>query len=153
MIQRANVFAEDKVINASMGIEALGGVLGATVGERGTLGRRGAPTTATYFYRALDAVGIDGAPIASNVVELARALANIYNDIKHADRGDFPHGLVMIYAAQLSLMLARLAILIRVPGARRSVVEFAQSWPVRRIFEGMKTDGIEVRNGRFNIVP
>jgi len=153
MLQRSNVFAEDRVINASMSIEALGAVLGQAVGETSTLRAKRKPTTATYFYRVAKAVGVDASPVAESTVELARALANTYNDIKHADRGNFPDGLHVIYAGRLSLILIRMAILQRLSGGRQPVASYASSWPVRRLIEGMKTDGICVQLGKFVTLP
>ncbi|MFI5849120.1 hypothetical protein ACIA8B_24100 [Micromonospora chalcea] len=153
-MQRSNVFAEDRVVNASMSIEALGAALGPIEGEEPTLaGKKKAQTTATYFYRIIESVGIDTSQIADGSVELARALADTYNTIKHADRGDFPEGLHTIYAARLSLMLIRMAIVQRLPGARAAVGRYSNSWPVRRIIEGMKDNGVSVQSGRFCTSP
>ncbi|MET7666832.1 hypothetical protein [Micromonospora luteifusca] len=151
-LQRSNVFAEDKVVNASMSIEALGASIGPVGGERPTLAGTKKSTT-TYFYRIIETVGIDASAIAGGSVELARALANTYNTIKHADRGEFPDGLHTIYAGRLSLMLIRMAIVQRLPGARAAVATYAASWPVRRIIEGMNADGVSVKSGRFCTSP
>ncbi|MFG3419989.1 hypothetical protein [Micromonospora sp. NPDC048063] len=151
-LQRSNIFAEDNVVNASMSIEALGAALGPVVGEDPTLAGT-KKTTSTYFYRIIETVGIESSSIAAGSVELARALANTYNTIKHADRGDFPDGLHTIYAGRLSLILIRMAIIQRLPGARAAVARYAESWPVRRIIEGMKADGVTVDSGRFCTSP
>ncbi|WP_327037625.1 hypothetical protein [Micromonospora maris] len=151
-LQRSNVFAEDTLVNASMSIEALGAELGPVGREDSTwAGTR--KTTSTYFYRIIETVGIDASSIADDSIELARALANTYNTIKHADRGDFPDALHTIYAGRLSLMLIRMAIIQRLPGARAAIAKYAESWPVRRIFERMKADGVTVQSGRFCTSP
>jgi hypothetical protein len=151
-LQRSNMLAEDRVVNASMSIEALGAALGPVKGEGPTLAGTNR-TTATYFYRIIETVGIDVSPIAGGSVELARALADTYNTIKHADRGDFPDGLHSIYAGRLSLMLIRMAIVQRLPSAEAAVARYAKSWPVRRIIEDMKADGVRVQAGRFCTSP
>ncbi|MEU8051090.1 hypothetical protein [Micromonospora haikouensis] len=152
-LQRSNTFAEDRVVNASMSIEALGTALGKIHGEEPTLNSKNRITTATYFYRIIETVGMDSSLIAGSSAELAKALANTYNTIKHASRGDFPDGLHTIYAGRPSLMLIRMAVVRRLPGAQPAVASYASSWPVRRIMEGMKDNGVTVQSGRFSTSP
>ena len=154
MLQRSSAFAEDKVINASMSIEALGAVLGPISGEAPTLiGNSARPSTATYFYRIIESLDIDASRVASNRIELARAMANTYNTIKHPDRGDFPDGFHSIYTGKLALILARMAILQRLPRAGVAAAEYAKGWQVIRILDGMKADGVEVSAGKFVTSP
>ncbi|GID26982.1 hypothetical protein Abr02nite_19650 [Paractinoplanes brasiliensis] len=154
ILQRPHFFAEDKVINCSMSIEALGSNLGNTSGEGPTLSGRGArPTTSTYFYRVIEALDIDVSAVAADRIELARAMASTYNTIKHPDRGDFPDAFHSIYAGKLSLALARMAILQRLPNAGTNVAKYAKGWQISRIFDDMKANGIEVMAGRFISTP
>ncbi|MBM2618682.1 hypothetical protein JIG36_24290 [Actinoplanes sp. LDG1-06] len=150
ILQRPHTFAEDKVINCSMSVEALGIALGSAFGEEPTLTSVSArPTTSTYFYRVIDALDIDVSAVAESRIEFARAMASNYNTIKHPDRGDFPDALHSIYAGKISLALARMAILQRLPSAGGTVAKYAKGWQVSRIFDGMKADGVEVVAGKF----
>ncbi|HEY7223053.1 MAG TPA: hypothetical protein VH561_05480 [Micromonosporaceae bacterium] len=151
-LRRTRGYSEDRIINAAMSIEAIGPVLGPVQGEGPTLARK-KPTIATHFLRALENVEVDPTPLATSTVDLARALADTYNTVKHADRGDFPDGLVQYYAGRLSLVLSRMAILGRLPGAGGSVKRYAKSDQVERLFEGMKVDGIRVKAGEFSTTP
>jgi hypothetical protein len=153
VLQRSSTQAEDRMVNTSISIEALGSVVGPVPGEGPTLTHSKKPTTATHFYRVIEAVGIDVSTIPEGAIGLARALANNYNDIKHADRGDFPDGRYTIYAGRLALTLSRMGILQRIPGVAPAIAKYANAWPVRKIFEDMKSDGVGVRQGRFCNLP
>jgi hypothetical protein len=80
---------EDAVLNLCMSLEGASAQIGVQSGEKATYAR-GRPSTATHIYRCVYLLQLDRGPRVENYVGLARAIANVYNDIKHADRGDFP---------------------------------------------------------------
>ncbi|WP_285042771.1 hypothetical protein [Plantibacter sp. LMC-P-059a] len=89
VLGRSGAFMEDVVTSTSMSIEAAGHLLGVQEGEESTWSRN-RPSTATYVYRCLHALGIDWGSCAVSIEGLARAVANNYNAVKHFDRGDLP---------------------------------------------------------------
>lgn len=71
-------------------------------------GGNGKPTLLTMIYRCVDLVDIDfGAGVASKV-GLARFLKNLYNTIKHPDRGELPEPLDLYVGRELGQLVVRL---------------------------------------------
>lgn len=107
VLSRKRAYIEDRVISTTISMEAAGGIIGERPGEKETYGR-GRPSTATNIYRCLDLLQIGwGAYVESNV-GLARAIANNYNDVKHADRGDFPNSEHTYLISATNSLLVRL---------------------------------------------
>jgi hypothetical protein len=107
VLSRKRAYIEDRVISTSMSLEAAGTMIGERPGEKETYGRD-RPSTATNIYRCLDLLQITwGKYVASNV-GLARAIANNYNDVKHADRGDFPNSEHTYLVSSTNSLLVRL---------------------------------------------
>jgi hypothetical protein len=151
VLGRSGLFAEDIVISTAMSVEALGSRLGPVANEPASLAKK-RPTTA-YFFRAIVTSGVDCSPIASSGLELARALADIYNTIKHADRGNFPDGLHTHYAGAISLLIVRLATIRFILGADLAVREYASGWRSQRLFDDAKSDRLAVKSGKFETLP
>jgi hypothetical protein len=148
-LQRSSRFGEDIVINASMSVEAIGGAIGSVDGETSTYNNN-RPTTATHFYRLISHAGLDVSDVSNATTDMASALANVYNTIKHANRGDFPDAIHTIYAGRLALLLVRLALMKRLVSDGTAVVKFIDSWGVKKLFSDMKADGLSVdRSGHF----
>ncbi|MEV4624895.1 hypothetical protein AB0J90_01205 [Micromonospora sp. NPDC049523] len=154
VLRRSGLLVEEIVINTSMSIEAIGQKLGRMPNEQATYGSgANRPTTATYYYRTARAVGLDTSPISCPDAELSRALADIYNTIKHPDRGDFPNPIVTHFAGRIMLLLARLALMKLLLPDGAAVDRFVKSWTVRRVFEDMERNSVTVdASGRFVVV-
>lgn len=92
MFEAKTTHLEEGILLASMSIEAAGLRIESRTGEEATYsqGRNPQPTTATNFFRCLELVNADWGERMGDRVSLARGLAHLYNDIKHAGRGDFP---------------------------------------------------------------
>lgn len=90
LLARQGIFVEDKVSSLAMSLEAAGHAIGKVEGEEKTYGHKNKKTTATWFFRCFAHLGWDFSALADSSIGLARAVASNYNDIKHADRGDFP---------------------------------------------------------------
>jgi len=107
VVGRTSPYIEDLVVSTSMGLEAAGGILGEQGGEGPTLNRRGNPTTSTYVYRVLHHLALNWGEVGSEI-GLARAVANNYNDVKHADRGDFPDNDATFLVSRVNRLVVRL---------------------------------------------
>ena len=108
VLSRTGAFIEDQVISTSMSLEAAGDIIGKRPGEGETYNGRGRRTTATNIYRCLDLLQVGwGKYVASNI-GLARAIANNYNDVKHADRGEFPDSDHTYLVSSINGLLVRL---------------------------------------------
>lgn len=89
ILMMGDALVEDLVVSLSMSIEAGGHLVGKRDGE-GVTYCRSNPTTATYVYRCLHSVGANWGERVESMAGLARAAADIYNAIKHFDRGELP---------------------------------------------------------------
>jgi hypothetical protein len=144
VLRRAQPFAEDKVLSASMSIEALGVYLGPAVGEDTTYGRGNRATTATNFYRVIKHSHIDFSAIASSDTDVAKAMAGVYNTVKHADKGDFPDPVHTYYAGRIALLLVRIAVMRHLTGDIPAIKQFADSWTVTQIFHAMQQNAVAI---------
>ncbi|WP_139316105.1 hypothetical protein [Cellulosimicrobium sp. CUA-896] len=108
VLGRPDAFLEDIVTSTSMAIEAAGSLVGFREGEQPTYGRTGRPTAATYAYRCLDVIDVEFGVHAGGRTELARAIANNYNAVKHFDRGDLPDHRETHLIAELNCWIVRL---------------------------------------------
>lgn len=106
-LQRPQSYVEDHVVNACIGLEAAGHILGSAAGEESTY-RRGRLILATYIYRCLSTVEIGWDGIATSRIAMAKGMAKIYNDTKHYDRFDYPPGEHSYVVGKIALLTARL---------------------------------------------
>lgn len=101
---------EDSVISTCMSIEAAASKMGAVRGEEcvgGARGRRNLPIAACV-YRCLKTVDIQWPDRISSLEGLAKAIANVYNSIKHADRGRFPDVVKVRVICRVNEMIVRM---------------------------------------------
>lgn len=108
VLKRHELYMEDIIVSLSYSLEAAGHIIGKRPGEEDTYWNGRRPTTSTYVYRCLEALDVDWGVIAPSLSALAKALANAYNDIKHYDRGDFPHPEVQRVVSVVLQYVARL---------------------------------------------
>ncbi len=137
VLGRREAFMEDVIISTSMSIEAAGQIIGVREGEEPTY-YRGRPTTATNVYRCLNLLGVPWGSITTDHQSLARAIANVYNDIKHFDRGGFPETSVSHTISHITKMIVRLLtlhILDENGGLLRQYREQGAMWKVQRYSE------------------
>ncbi|MCF4121717.1 hypothetical protein L1785_12060 [Antribacter sp. KLBMP9083] len=106
-MSRVGAFAEDIVVSTSTSLEAASVLIGHRDNEENTY-HRNKPTTATHVYRCLDVVDIVWPEHVGGKESLARAIARNYNEIKHADRGDFPEARESILVSKINTWLVRL---------------------------------------------
>lgn len=135
---------EERVINSSMAVEALGQELPVEIGEEATYSKSRRLTTATYFFRVIRFSGIDFAPISPTESALAWALANTYNRVKHADRGDFPNPTHSYFAGELALLAMRVSLMKRLATGTTPIERYNASWGVGQLFEHMRQNHIRV---------
>lgn len=108
VLKRRELYMEDIIVSLSYSLEAAGHIIGKRPGEEDTYWNGRRPTTSTYVYRCLEALDVDWGVIAPSLTALAKAVANAYNDIKHYDRGDFPHPEVQRVVSVVLQYVARL---------------------------------------------
>ncbi|WP_137242532.1 hypothetical protein [Plantibacter flavus] len=111
VLGRQDVFVEDLVVSLSMSVEAAGHLIGVAEGEVETYGRNRKPSTATHIYRCLRAVDVAWGDHVESIVGLARASADVYNSIKHFDRGQLPDHEEMLLISLVLRHLIRLTAL------------------------------------------
>lgn len=63
---------------------------------------------ATQIFRCLETVELDTTGIASGRIALAKAIAKIYNDIKHYDRFAYPPGEHSYFIGKIAILTVRL---------------------------------------------
>lgn len=86
-----------------------------------------AGATATYAYRCLHELGLDWPARIATITELARAIANNYNNLKHADRGDFPDQTATYLMCEVNRLLVR-TLALRLTGSSEALrTAFQQS--------------------------
>ncbi|WP_285037672.1 hypothetical protein [Plantibacter sp. ME-Dv--P-095] len=143
VLRRSGLFAEDKVLNGAMSVEALGRLLPPAPGEAATFSKHSKrKTTATDFYRAMDYLGVDVSAIAGHRSHLAWAMANTYNRVKHADRGDFPEGVHSHVSGMLTLVLVRLALLKLLLPMSPAIQSFVDGWGFGQVVESIRQRGV-----------
>ncbi|KNH16262.1 hypothetical protein ACU18_13960 [Arthrobacter sp. ZBG10] len=129
-LRRPESYVEDHIVNASVSLEAAGHILGEVEGERDSWskGKRPQPTTATYVFRSLSTVNLDWSDIAESPMALARAVANNYNDVKHANRGPMPPADHTYVAGKVALLVVRLLALRLMEPSMTLTKAFGEDW-------------------------
>jgi hypothetical protein len=143
VLNRRGAFVEDIVLSTGMSLEAAGGLIGEREGERPTW-HRGRPTMATYVFRCLQELGLEGPASAESITGLARAVANNYNDLKRADRGEFPDQVKSYLVSQVNRLVVRaLAVSLTSSSAElREVLQ--QSREMSKIHELFDLNGMRI---------
>lgn len=129
-LRRPESYVEDHIVNASVSLEAAGHIIGVVKGERESWrqGKRPLPTTATYVFRCLATVDLDWSEIAASPMALARAIANNYNDVKHAQRGPMPPAEHTFVAGKVALLVVRLLALRLMDPSMKLIRAFGEDW-------------------------
>lgn len=138
---------EDVVLGANISLEATGHLLEAVPGEEATYRERvnpRTPTTKTYVLRALRTVGGDWSRFGITELGLARLIANTYNATKHYNLPQAEDEDHVRLVADISQMIARLAVLAQLPGAREFVTAYCQDHEFSRVMSGFKHLGVTV---------
>lgn len=143
VLSRQEAFIEDFVLSTSLSLEAAGLLLGVKGEEETTYWRR-KPTTATYAYRCLHEIGQVWPARIESVVGLARAIANNYNDLKHADRGEFPDQVHSYLVSRVSQLVVR-ALALNLTGPSAELRGFIQqSAEMSRISEAFAVNHLSI---------
>lgn len=125
-------------MSTSMSLEAAGQLLGKRPGEAVTYNGAGRETVATYVYRCLEFLAIRWGAYVHSQLGLARAIANNYNSVKHADRGDFPDHTEMFLTGTITELVARL-LAANLTGSAHELLERyragSELWRIQELFE------------------
>ena len=114
-------FIEDRLLAASMAIEAAGHLIGPIEGEPGSRGRNVA--FATQVYRCLRTVEFNPTGIAASEEAFALAAASVYRRIKHPEH-EMPDSLHSWLISHVLVVVVRAALVMQVPQARDAVSSF-----------------------------
>ncbi|WP_231735211.1 hypothetical protein [Microbacterium hominis] len=140
IIGRRHRFAEDIVMSTSMSLEAAGQLIGEQPGEAATY-HRGRRTTATYVYRCLELLGIRWGEYIHSQTGLAKAIANNYNAVKHADRGAFPDHVETFLIGDVNQLIVRL-LAIRLTGRAEELLQRyrdgSELWQIKQRFDAYR---------------
>ncbi|WP_129787825.1 hypothetical protein [Promicromonospora panici] len=105
---RPGVLVEETVMSTFTSLEAASREIGPREGESTTYNGRGMPTTATHAYRCIHVLDISWPEQIAATEGLARAIADNYNTIKHADRGNLPDARKSILVSHINRWIIRL---------------------------------------------
>ncbi|GAA4375085.1 hypothetical protein [Agromyces bauzanensis] len=154
IVGRRHRFAEDIVMSTSMSLEAAGQLLGERPGEAATY-HRGRRTTATYVYRCLELLGIRWGDYIHSQVGLAKAIANNYNSVKHADRGSFPDHAETFLIGDVNELVVRL-LAVRLTGQADELLgryrEGSELWEIKQRFDAYRIRIADVA-GTWQAIP
>ncbi|MFI2363039.1 hypothetical protein [Promicromonospora sp. NPDC019610] len=151
---RPDMLAEEVVMSTFTSIEAASHKIGKRRGEDSTY-RRGRVTTATHAYRCLHLLGISWPVQIASIEGMAQAIANNYNTIKHADRGEFPDPRESILVSQMNRWIIRL-LAVHLTGKGDSVLGDHRSgttklWKLEQTFDTYQlritSDGVWMTGG------
>lgn len=141
---RTGAYLEDAIFSLGSAFEAAGPLIGARPAEEVTYGGNSKPTLLTMIYRCVDLVDIDfGAGVTSNV-GLARFLKDLYNTIKHPDRGDLPEPLELYVGRQLGQLIARLIALHITGGGEEKFVRYRSGSQARHEQQLLSDNGMMI---------
>lgn len=110
VLGRKDGLIEDSIISTCMSMEAAGVKIGPVEGE-GPMGvksgQRNVPIAAC-IYRCLKLIDVKWPDRICGYEGLARSIADVYNSIKHADRGAFPDGLKVRVVWKVNEIIVRM---------------------------------------------
>jgi hypothetical protein len=110
--------------------------------------RRSNSPVQSQIKRCIDATGFDWSPIGSTR-GIASALAQAYNDLKHADRGRRPDGFELSLLTPLAVMIMRLQ-LFDLLGLPKHVRERSGASGLHRVLEPFVLNGVTIgRHGEL----
>ena len=110
VLGRKGGIVEDSIISTCMSIEAAASKLESVEGEECVGARRGQCNVpiAVCVYRCLTVLDVRWPDQIESVEGLSRAIAAVYNSIKHASRGSFPDGVRVRVVSKINEMIVRL---------------------------------------------
>lgn len=154
IIGRRHRFAEDIVMSTSMSLEAAGQLLGERPGESATY-YRNRPATSTYIYRCLEYLGIQWGDYIHSPIGLARAIANNYNSVKHANRGPFPDHAETFLIGDVNELVVRL-LAVNLTGQADDLLgryrDGSELWGIKQRFDAYRIRIVDDR-GTWEAVP
>ena len=110
VLGRKDGLIEDSIISTCMSMEAAGVKIGSVEGE-GRMGvksgQRNIPIAAC-IYRCLKLIDVKWPDRICGYEGLAKSIADVYNSIKHADRGAFPDGLKVHVVWKVNEIIVRM---------------------------------------------
>lgn len=144
-------------MSTSTSLEAAGQLIGVRENEETTYGRNVRPTTATNVYRCLHLLGITWPEQIVSIEGLAQAIADNYNTIKHADRGDFPDARHSILVSHINRWIVRLLALHLTGKGDDLLKDYRSStsnqlWALRQYFDGYEL-GIDAQGAWHTRTP
>ncbi|RBO70535.1 hypothetical protein [Microbacterium sp. H6] len=149
LLNREWFTAEDVIVGANISLEAIGHLLDPVEGEHVTYRNPDKPktaTTATYVLRALHAVPTDLTRFRFSIPGLARLVADTYNSIKHYNRPQIADDSHIGLIADVSQLVARLAILTRLPGVDDAIAQYCADYQFENVMNGFERLRVEVSN-------
>ncbi|MFF7192607.1 hypothetical protein ACFZAM_02665 [Streptomyces sp. NPDC008079] len=154
VLSRPGAFIENIVVNNSMSLEAAGNLLGHADGEESTHTTRRRPTTATFNFRALAALGLDWEGVSASITGLAKAIANNYNTIKHYDRGEFPDPAQTLIVSKIVLVIAQLLAVKLVDPSGQLIEDYEKSFSFKELRKICKRQDLYIEDsGEFTNYP
>lgn len=110
VLGRKNGLIEDSIISTCMSMEAAGVKIGSVEGEErlGVKNGRKNISIAACIYRCLKLIDVKWPEQICGYEGLAKAIADVYNSIKHADRGAFPDGLKVHVVWKVNEIIVRM---------------------------------------------
>jgi hypothetical protein len=147
LLNREWFTADDVIVGANISLEAIGHLLDPVEGEHVTYRdpkRPKSATTTTYVLRALHAVPADLTRFRFSIVGLARLVADTYNSIKHYNRPQVADDSHIGLIADISQLVARLAILARLPGVDDAVAAYCADYQFENVMNGFERLRVEV---------
>lgn len=144
LLNRSWVTAEDVLLASNISLEATGKLLQRVVGEEVTYrdskkANPKTPTHATYVLRALRALTVDWSQFHLTEVGLARLVTKTYNSIKHySEQPHVEDESHLRVVAGVSQIVARLAVLVQLPGTRDVIDAYCADYQFTNVLHGFK---------------
>jgi hypothetical protein len=140
----AGTFVEPRLTLAVFALEALGYYLDS--------GRKRNVPLWQQIERCLAVPGVDWSAIGVQS-EIAKAIANVNNDMKHPDRDYQPDAVEMVLAADLAMVVLRLR-LAHLLGVKAEVIEkFCRHRTFADAVSAFDRNGVSIHEGRFVRIP
>lgn len=134
MISRRDRLLEESLLNAAMSLEAAGNLLGRQPDEK----KLSLSRTEKPFYRCLAHLRVGWGGYIASDAGLARALANNYNTIKHANIGPFPNPAETMLTLRVAELVARLVAIDLTGAAAAAIDEYRKGndlWQIQSAFD------------------
>ncbi len=136
----AGSFVEPRLTLAVFAMEALGYYLDQS--------RKRNVALRDQIERCLDVPGVDWSAVGPPD-QIAQALANVNNDLKHPDRGHRPGGLEMGLAADLGIVILRLMFTHLLGVDDSAIKQFCRLSAFTKPLTAFDRNGVTIKDGRF----